>query len=205
MKRISLALLLAIVFAVFGCADTSAQTDQNLRGKKALVAFFSRADENYDVGYVAKGNTQILAQMIAAKINAPLFHIQTIKPYPKEYKPTTDIAKQEQRENARPELTAKVENMGEYDVIFLGYPIWWSDLPMAVYTFLQSYDFKDKTIIPFATHEGSGLSGTDGYIAKATGAKVSTPLVIQGKIAQNSQDEAQKEVDSWLKKLGFID
>ena len=201
MKRISLALLLAIVFAVFGCADTSAQTDQNLRGKKALVAFFSRADENYDVGYVAKGNTK----MIAAKINAPLFHIQTIKPYPKEYKPTTDIAKQEQRENARPELTAKVENMGEYDVIFLGYPIWWSDLPMAVYTFLQSYDFKGKTIIPFATHEGSGLSGTDGYIAKATGAKVSTPLVMQGKVAQNSQDEAQKEVDSWLKKLGLID
>lgn len=73
MKRISLALLLAIVFAVFSCADTSAQTDQNLRGKKALVAFFSRADENYDVGYVTKGNTQILAQMIAAKINARSF------------------------------------------------------------------------------------------------------------------------------------
>ncbi|EJP74384.1 flavodoxin domain protein [Campylobacter sp. FOBRC14] len=95
--------------------------------------------------------------------------------------------------------------MDGYDVIFLGYPIWWSDLPMAVYTFLQSYDFKGKTIIPFATHEGSGLSGTDRNIAKATGAKVSTPLVMQGKIAQNSQDEAQKEVESWLKKLGFID
>ena len=99
-----------------------------------------------------------------------------------------------------------VKNMEDYDVIFLGYPIWWSDMPMAVYTFLESYDFSGKTIIPFCTHEGSGLSSTDSSIAEiCTGADVLDGLEIRGSVAQNSQDEALTAVTDWLDKIEILD
>ena len=95
-----------------------------------------------------------------------------------------------------------MKNMEDYDVIFLGYPIWWSDMPMAVYTFLESYDFSGKTIIPFCTHEGSGLSSTDSSIAEiCTGADVLDGLEMRGSVAQNSQDEALTAVTDWLDKI----
>ena len=99
-----------------------------------------------------------------------------------------------------------VKNMEDYDVIFLGYPIWWSDMPMAVYTFLESYDFSGKTIIPFCTHEGSGLSSTDSSIAEiCTGADVLDGLEMRGSVAQNSQDEALTAVTDWLDKIEILD
>ena len=122
---------------------------------------------------------------------------------PDDYDECTKVAKQEQEENARPELTASVENMADYDVIFLGYPIWWSDMPMAVYSFLESYDFSGKTIIPFCTHEGSGISSTESSIAEVCpDTEVLEGLGIRGSIAQNSQDEAKETVDGWLEEIG---
>lgn len=171
-------------------------------GSKILVAFFSRADENYDVGYIEKGNTHIIADMIVEEVGADSFEIVRITPYPKEYKACTDEAKAEQNTNARPELTAEVNNFSDYDTVFLGYPNWWGDMPMPVYTFLESYDFSGKTVIPFCTHAGSGLSGTvETLKSKLGNATVLDGLAIAGTTAQNNQDEAKQSVLSWLEEL----
>lgn len=171
-----------------------------------LVAYFSRTGENYSVGDIEKGNTHIVADMIVEQTDGDTFEISTVTPYPDNYDECTEVAKQEQDENARPELVDSVENIENYDIIFLGYPIWWNDMPMAVYTFLENYDFSGKTIVPFCTHEGSGLASTENNIAKTClDAEVLTGLSIRGSVAQNSQNEAQEAVINWLKEAGFID
>ena len=164
-----------------------------------LIAFFSRADENYGVGVVEKGNTQIVAEMIAEETGGDLFHIQTLTPYPADYDECTEVAKQEQADNARPELNARVQDFDSYDVIYLGYPIWWGDMPMAVYTFLESYDFNEKTIIPFNTHAGSGKAGTVNTIKEiCTEATVLDGMALSGADAQNEQEKIKKQVAQWL-------
>ena len=185
--------------------DAPAKKDETKAGgKRALVVYFSRADENYNVGYIEKGNTRILAEMIAEATGADTFEIKPAKPYPKEYTPATEIAKKEKNENARPEIVGTMPDVSGYDVIFLGYPIWWSDLPMPCYTFFDKVKLEGKTIAPFCTHEGSGLSGTDRYIADATKANVTEALEMKGTTAQKNQGEAKKEVMAWLKKLGYV-
>ncbi|MBR5679621.1 MAG: flavodoxin [Clostridia bacterium] len=185
--------------------DAPAKKDETKAdGKRALVVYFSRADENYNVGYIEKGNTRILAEMIAEATGADTFEIKPAKPYPKEYTPATEIAKKEKNENARPEIVGTMPDVSGYDVIFLGYPIWWSDLPMPCYTFFDKVKLEGKTIAPFCTHEGSGLSGTDRYIADATKANVTEALEMKGTTAQKNQVEAKKEVIAWLKKLGYV-
>lgn len=172
---------------------------------KILVAYFSRTGENYGVGYIEKGNTHIIADMIAEQTGGDTFEIRTVTPYPDEYDECTEAAKQEQDENARPELAESVEGMEDYDVIFLGFSNWWGDMPMAVYTFLESCDFSGKTIVPFCTHEGSGLSSTESSIADSCpNAEVLDGLAIRGSVAQNSQDEAAESVAEWLRQAGFI-
>ena len=171
---------------------------------RALVVYYSRADENSGVGYIEKGNTKILAEFIAKATGADMFEIVPAKPYPKQYKAATEVAKKEKDENARPEIVGTMPDVSKYDVIFFGYPIWWHDLPMVCYTFFDKVKLEGKTIAPFCTHEGSGLSGTDGYIADATKAKVTEALEMKGTTAQKSQDEAKKEVLAWLKKLGYV-
>ena len=174
-------------------------------GSKILVAFFSRADENYGVGFIEKGNTHIIADMIAEEMNADTFEIVRVTPYPEAYRDCTDEAQEEKSANARPELTASVENFDDYDVIFLGYPNWWGDMPMPVYTFIESYDFSGKTVIPFCTHAGSGLSGTVQTLQdKLENAEVLDGVEIAGTTAQNNQDEAKEAVLSWLEKLDIV-
>lgn len=185
---------------------SSTQQNGDTENMKVLVAYFSRAGENYGVGHIEKGNTHIIADMIAGQIGADVFEISTVDGYPDEYDDCTKIANQEREENARPELSNTVGNMEDYDVVFLGYPIWWSDMPMAVYTFLESYDFSGKTIIPFCTHEGSGLSSTERSIADiCTSATILNGLALRGSVAQNSQDEATIAVIEWLDKIEILD
>ena len=211
------------VMGLFGCAGTSrsgdadapsagtessvadtAPSDQTASATsgsdgKALVAFLSRAGENYDVGTVEVGNTEVIAQMIAEKTGADLFKIETAEPYPAAYDEMLDIAKDEQSSNARPELAALPANLDEYGTIFLGYPIWWGDMPMALYSFLEQVDLSGKTIVPFNTHAGSGQASTVSTIERlARGATVRDGIAIAGTTAQNSRSEAARQIDAWL-------
>lgn len=190
-------------------ADTSAQKETQTTAsarsdQRVLVVYFSRADENTGgVGYIEKGNTKILAEMIAERTHGDLFEIKTVKPYPKEYRPATEAAKQEKEENARPEVVGELPDLSKYDVVFLGYPIWWSDMPMPVYTFLDRENFAGKIILPFCTHEGSGLSDTQRSIADVTKADVREGFALQGHIAQKSPEEARTALYEWMSKQGY--
>ena len=186
-------------------SSASAGTAASTNGKKILVAYFSRTGENYAVGNIAKGNTHIVADMIAEMTGADTFEIKTVKEYPADYKETTEVAKREQEENARPELAVQVPNMADYDVVFLGYPIWWSDLPMPVYTFLESYDWNGKTIVPFVTSAGDVLTGKERDIPNyAKGAKILDGIGFEGKRVQENPDSVRPEVEKWLTRLGFF-
>lgn len=190
-------------------ADTSAQKETQTTAsarsdQRVLVVYFSRADENTGgVGYIEKGNTKILAEMIAERTHGDLFEIKTVKPYPKEYRPATEAAKQEKEENARPEIVGELPDLSKYDVVFLGYPIWWSDMPMPVYTFLDRENFAGKILLPFCTHEGSGLSDTQRSIADVTKADVREGFALQGHIAQKSPEEARTALYEWMSKQGY--
>jgi flavodoxin len=131
-----------------------------VREIKSLIAYFSRKGNNIVGGKIVNlpvGNTEVAAKMIQKLTGSDTFRIDTVKDYPSDYNKTTDVARQELRQNARPELSGRMDNMDDYRVIFLGYPNWWGTMPMAVFTFLETYDFSGKTIIPFCTHEGSGM------------------------------------------------
>ena len=223
-KAISIIMILALVFTFAGCAannsseptkmletevaETVAQaadTDETTAGNTSsnstsIVVYFSRAGEQYGVGVIEKGNTAIVADMIVEQTGADGFEITPKEDnYPTTYSELTDYAKEEQNNNARPEIASTIENFDSYDTIYLGYPIWWGDLPMICYTFLESYDFSGKTIIPFCTHAGSGNAGTQSKIQSAVpNAEVKEVLAITGTDAQNNQDSVKSQVIDWL-------
>ena len=164
----------------------------------SLVVYFSHTGENYGVGFIEEGNTAIVASMIAAKTGADAFEIVPAQAYPQGYNECCDVALEEQHAGARPAYQEDID-ISAYDTVYLGYPIWWGDLPMCVYTFLESHDWAGKTIHPFCTHAGSGLSGTPSKIqSTCAGVNVGEGLAISGTTAQNSRDQAEASVDSWL-------
>ena len=170
--------------------------------KKILIAYFSRAGENYNVGTVSKGSTEVIAEMIAKETGGDLFKIEPVNPYPLNYNDTVRIARDEKRNNVRPKIKNKVNNLKNYDVIFLGYPIWHGDLPMVFYTFLDENNLSGKTIILFSTHEGSGLADTVNSIEKYTkGNVVRAALSVRGKKVQDSSEKVEIEVKEWIKHL----
>ena len=187
-------------------ADSAVQHADAKTSKKILVAYFSRAGENYNVGYIEKGNTHIMADMIAEAVGADTFEIKTVKPYPANYEECTEAAKKELAEDARPVLAGKVENWQDYDTVFLGYPIWWSYPPMAVYTFLESYDWNGKTVIPFCTSAGDVLTGKEADLPKyGKGMTLYEGLGLEGKRVQENPESAKADVMKWLKGLGFVE
>jgi flavodoxin len=169
---------------------------------KGLIAYFSRAGNNYVAGDIVNlpvGNTEVAANMIRKLTGSDIFQIDTVKAYPEDYHETTDVAKQELRQNARPELSGRVDNMADYSLIYLGYPNWWGTMPMAVFTFLEEYDFAGKTIIPFCTHEGSGMGHSESDIRKVCpDASVLKGLPIRGGGVQR----AENDIADWLRELG---
>lgn len=170
---------------------------------KSLVVVFSRTDENYNVGYITKGNTMILAEMIASKTGSDLFEIKPEKKYPADYDTCIDVAKKELNAKARPAILED-KDVSEYDTVYFGYPIWWGDLPMCFYTFIEGHDWNGKKIIPFCTHEGSGLAGTERKLKSALkGAEVMKGLAVRGSTAQNDKAASEKAIDSWLRNLGL--
>ena len=178
---------------------STASSSQAAAGKSSsLVLVFSRADENYGVGTVKVGNTMVLAQMIAEKTGSDLFEIERVTAYPAGYDDCCNEALEEQHAGARPELKALPDITG-YDTIYFGFPCWWGDLPMPVYTAVEALNWNGKTISPFNTHAGSGESGMFSTLAsKCTGATVTGGFTMLGETAQNNRGEAESKVDSWL-------
>jgi len=172
--------------------------------QKSLSVYYSRKGSNYLGGNIVNlsiGNTEVIARKIQVLTVSDLFQIQTVKPYPEDYTETTSIAQDELSQNARPELMETVTEMASYEVIYLGYPNWWETMPMAVFTFLESYDFSRKTIVPYCTHEGSGLGSSERDIKKlCPRAKVLTGLAIKG----GTVGRADNDVANWLKQLGLL-
>lgn len=193
MKRI---LLIIIGIMTFMGENMMAQTKTE---SNVLIAYYSRRGNNYRNGEIVNlkvGNTEVVAGKIQKLTGGDTFYIETIKPYPADYHETTQVAKRELNENARPAIRGKVANMQNYDVIYLGYPNWWGTMPMAVMTFLESYDFSGKVIIPFCTHEGSGLGKSVQDIKKACPkAIVKQGLAIRGGSVNNSD----RQVMEWVK------
>jgi flavodoxin len=180
---------------------TNTAKSGTIMNKKILIVYFSHTGENYAVGNITKGNTCIIAEMIAEATSGTLFEIKPVKEYPKTYLECVDVAKREKEAKARPAIKDDI-NVQNYDIIFIGYPNWWGDMPMAVYTFIEKHEWNGKTVIPFCTHEGSGLSNTPAYIAKACkGSNVGKGIAITGSTAQNSRNSARQLVQHWIKSL----
>ncbi len=171
---------------------------------KTLIAFFSRADENYFGGamrYIKVGNTEVVCNIINELIPADSFKIEMKEPYSPVYMTCIDEAKKDLRAKARPELVTMPDSIGEYDNVVLAYPNYWGTMPMAVFTFLENFDFTGKTIFPLCTNEGSGMGSSERDIKRACpGADVRKGLAITGSQAANSKGSVEK----WLKANGLM-
>jgi len=182
--KIAAAGVVAGMAAPFLVRQSAAQSI-NLKGRKILIVYFSRT-----------GNTREVANQIRQQVGGDLFEVRTVQPYPAAYRATTDQAKREQQENARPALTAEVNYMAGYDVVFIGYPNWWGTLPMAYFTFLEHYDFAGKTIVPFCTHEGSHMGRSESDLRR-----LCPRSILATGIALRSAD-GHRDITEWLHKLG---
>ena len=170
---------------------------------KTLIAFFSRADENYFGGamrYVKTGNTEIVVNDMKEMIDADTFKIEMKDPYSPVYMTCIDEAKKDLRAKARPELVSMPASIDEYDTVVLAYPNYWGTMPMAVFTFLENFDFSGKTILPLCTNEGSGMGGSERDIKKTCpGANVKSGLSVTGSEAANAAGRVKK----WLAANGL--
>jgi flavodoxin len=193
-------------------SSTNTPEQSVTKNSKILIAYFTMPEDVKTEGVdaiasssivvkdkKALGNTQYMAQVIQQTVGGDLFSIETLQQYPLDHDPLVDQAADEQKKNVRPKLSTQVENMEDYDVIFLGYPNWWGDLPMPLYTFLEEYDLSGKTIIPFCPHGGSGFSRTVSTIAKMqTNATVSKDGFT---ISRNEVADSEADVAAWVKGL----
>jgi flavodoxin len=163
-----------------------------------LIAYFSRAGENYSVGYLKAGNTAVMAGYIHERLSgSDIFEIEPVVPYPYKYDECTEVAKREQRENARPAVKTHIADINKYDVIYIGYPIWWGTMPQIVFTFLEEYNLNGKTIIPLCTHEGSSFGSSVNDLKKeCPKSKILDGLAVRG----SDVKKAQKEVNAWIDK-----
>lgn len=168
--------------------ESSAETAAGEAGG-TLVAYFSWS-----------GNTEQMARMIQEETGADLFEIEPAEPYTDDYDALLDVARQEQADSSRPEVASQVENWDSYDVVFVGYPDWWSDAPMLIYSFLESYDWEGKALVPFCTSGGSGFGRSlEKLPDSAPGAVILEGLHVSG----SSVDNADEEVTDWLNSLGL--
>ena len=160
-------LMTGVLFSM-AAHGTESETEEKQSGSDILVVYFSRTGEQYNVGEIDKGNTAIIAEMIADETGADTFEILPEEDYyPYTYDELTDVARQEQNEDARPAYAGEVSDFEQYTTVFIGSPVWWGDWPMIMYTFFEENAdaLAGKTLIPFSTHEGSGLAGFDRFAA----------------------------------------
>lgn len=165
--------------------------------KKGLIAYFSQSGENYVNGNIVSlpvGNTEMIANKIEQLTGFDMFKIESHEPYPVNYKETTRVALRQHKEEIYPEMKVAAPDVSDYEIVYLGYPNWWSCFPMVVGTFLKSVDLTGKTIVPFCTHEGSGLCGLPEIAEICPGAVVAQALTIRG----GEVASAGESVRQWL-------
>lgn len=173
--------------------------------RKTLIAYFSLVDivpEGADaVSHTTPsiGNTEYAAMEIQSQVGGDLFAIKTVKNYPVSHSECSDIAEEEMRSNARPELSTHIDNMDAYDTVYIGYPIWWYIEPMAIRTFLEEYDFSGKTIIPFCTSLGAGIVESEENIASL----VEESTVLEGITIHTGQQDLSEDITNWLADIGI--
>jgi flavodoxin len=181
--------LLAVKFTSILPLSVADAASSILAGSKTLIVYYSWS-----------GNTRQIVGQIRKTIQADVFELKTVDPYPEEYRPTTVQAKKEQEAGYRPPLSTKIDNLGDYDVIIIGSPNWWGTVAMPVFTFLESYDLSGKTIAMYITHEGSRLGNSMDDLRKlCPNSTILEGLAIRG----GSVGSAQKDVDAWLRKIGL--
>lgn len=178
------------------------EREEDASASDTLVIYFSRTGEQYSVGVIDKGNTEIVADMIIEETGADSFQILPEEDYyPYTYDELTDIAKKEQTEKARPAYAGEVPDLSGYSTIYIGAPVWWGDWPMIMYTFFEENadSLGGRTLIPFSTHGGSGLSGFDKKLVSLfPDSTIGTGLAISGTDAQNKQDDVRNRVKEWI-------
>ncbi len=194
------------------CAELAAPREAAAAGK-TLVVYFSMPETDDPEGMTREednsavvidgrvlGNTQYAAGLIAERTGADIFRIEPATPYPTDHETLVDLAREEQDDGARPALKNGAPDLAQYDTIFVGYPNWWGDMPMILYTFLESADMSGKRVVAFVTHGGSGFSRTVETIAKLQpGARVERGV----SISRNDAQECEPEITAWLREAGF--
>lgn len=192
-------------------AGATETADTQGSGDGILIVYFTAAENSgvdavssasySEVNGEAKGRMQALAEMIQAETGGDLFSIQTEETYPADGGDLIDYAAEEQSENARPALSSHIENLDDYDTIFIGYPNWWADLPMPLYSFFDEYDFSGKTIIPFNSHNGSRFSNTISTIEEL---EPEANVIEDGfTINERNVPDAAGEIADWLSEIGY--
>lgn len=191
MKKWSIAVTLVLLLVmIVACGNTSSSTssDRPEQGsavqEAALVVYFSRT-----------GNTAAVAEEIREQTGADAFEIVPVEAYSEDYDTVTAVAQEEQNNNARPEIRDRIDNLDQYDTVYVGYPIWWGDMPMILYTFFDTYDLSGKTVRPFCTSGGSGLSQTVEAIRDLE----PDATVTEGLHIRDAEDnQMSSEVTAWL-------
>jgi flavodoxin len=179
--------------------------------KKPLIVYFTMPESGgvdavsgssrQVVNGKVTGNVEFVANCIQKAVGGDLFAIKTVQTYPGAHNQLTEAAQNEQRANARPPLAAHIPNLQNYDTIFIGYPIWWYDLPMPLYSFFDEHNFAGKTIIPFTVHGGSRFSGTvEKIIALEPEAAVSREGLA---LSRNDLARSERDIIAWLRRLGM--
>lgn len=222
MKRfVYMLLTMVLTLSLVACDNSQDQTEDNgtstskttvaKEGDSVLIAYFTAAENSgVDVTSSASyttvngsdvGRVRALADMIQKGTGGELFSIQTKTIYPANGEELIDYAAQEQDEDARPILTSEIKNLDQYNVVFIGYPTWWYDMPQALYSFFDTYDFSGKTIVPFNVHNGSQFSGTIETIQEL---EPDAKVITNGfTVSENDVADASEDVQAWLTSLGY--
>jgi flavodoxin len=201
-----------IVFAVIAFYVMTVSAQSQTSAKKILVAYFTMPESGgvdavagasrLVIGGKVSGNVEFVANCIQKATGGDMFAIGTMQTYPGEHQPLLEAAQHEQKANARPGLAAHITGLQNYDTIFIGYPIWWYDMPMPLYSFFDEYNFAGKTIIPFIVHGGGGVFDTiEKIIALESEAAVSKESFV---VSRNNAARCERDVTVWLHGLGMV-
>lgn len=194
-KLMKMILMIVMVLGVAGCSQNESEENtssrqsnstpqENLSDTSQLIVYFSWS-----------GNTRRVAEEIQRQTDAQLVELEPQQPYTSDYDELLDVARDQQRQQARPAIANTIDNIDSYDVIFVGYPNWWGDMPMILYTFFDQYDLSGKTIVPFVTSGGSGFSDTLSTIEELE----SEATLLEGlSLSEDEANQCTSEVEQWL-------